>query len=218
MINGWFLLFLSWLIGGIPVGVLVARAKGVDITAVGSGNIGATNVARVLGKGAGVFVFLLDVLKGLVPALVFQMLVARPIFGFGFPSDHFGLLCGAAAMAGHMASPFLKFKGGKGIATGLGMLVGSAPLVGFFALGSFILVVAVTRIVSLGSVVAAIVMAAAGFFLTAPMFWVVYSGLAIFVVWKHRANMQRFFKGEEPQFSFAKKEVAQSESVDSSDS
>ncbi|MBA4291378.1 acyl-phosphate glycerol 3-phosphate acyltransferase [bacterium] len=218
MINGWILLIASWLLGGIPVGVLVAKAKGVDIMSVGSGNIGATNVARVMGKGAGLLVFVLDVLKGLVPAFWFQMIVERPIFGFGFPSQEFGLLCGGAAMAGHMASPFLKFKGGKGIATGLGMLVGSAPLVGVIALSSFIVVVAATRIVSLGSVVAAVVMALAGIFLTPPpLFWVVYGALGFFVVWKHRANMQRLLKGEEPKFSFARKDSAQDGGVEPSE-
>jgi glycerol-3-phosphate acyltransferase PlsY len=184
--------------------MLVARARGVDITREGSGNIGATNVSRVLGKGAGILVLILDIFKGLIPALVFQMIVQRPIFGIGYPSQEFGLLCGGLAMVGHMSSPFLGFRGGKGIATGLGMLVGSAPVVGFWALITFAAAFAVTRIVSLSSLIAVIAMVVAGFYLTPVLFWVVYGVLAALIFWKHRANIERLLKGEEAKFSFAK--------------
>lgn len=223
MINGWILLVLSYFVGSIPVGVMVARAKGIDITKEGSGNVGATNIARVLGKKAGAVCLVLDVLKGLIPALVFQVIVSRPIFGFGFPSQEFGLICGGMAMVGHMFSPFLKFKGGKGIATGLGMLVGSSPLVGTWVLLSFVLVAFATRLVSLSSLVAVAVMVVAGLLLTPPyLFWGVYIALAIFIYYKHWPNIQRILKGTEPKFSFGsgKKEepVEEEDAVDASDS
>lgn len=207
MMNGWVLLVLSYLIGSIPVGLLVAKAHGIDILKEGSGNIGATNIGRVLGKKAGAFCLILDVLKGLIPALVFQMIVSRPIFGFGFRSQEFGLICGGMAMVGHMFSPFLKFKGGKGIATGLGMLVGSAPPVGLSVLVGFAVTFAFSRIVSLSSLVAVTVMIIAGWFFTPPpLFWGVHLALGIFIFWKHKPNIQRLLKGEEKKFSFADKQ------------
>ncbi len=222
MNNGWVLLVLSYFIGAIPVGVLVARAKGVDIMKEGSGNVGATNIARVLGKKAGAVCLVFDVLKGFIPAFVFQVIVSRPIFGFGFPSQEFGLICGGMAMVGHMFSPFLKFKGGKGIATGLGMLVGSSPMVGGWVLLLFLIVAFMTRLVSLASLVAVAVMVIAGLLLTPPpLFWTVYLALAIFIYYKHWPNIQRIVKGTEPKFSFGgeKKEgeLVKEDGVDPSD-
>ncbi|MFM9874371.1 MAG: glycerol-3-phosphate 1-O-acyltransferase PlsY [Fimbriimonadaceae bacterium] len=223
MMNGWILLVLSYFVGSIPVGVMVAKARGIDITKEGSGNVGATNIARVLGKKAGAVCLILDVLKGFVPALVFQVIVSRPIFGFGFPSQEFGLICGGLAMVGHMFSPFLKFKGGKGIATGLGMLVGSSPMVGGWVLLSFIVVAIPSRIVSLSSLVAVAVMVVAGLLLTPPpLFWGVYIALAAFIYYKHWPNIQRIIQGTEPKFSFGggKKEepLEKENAVDASDS
>lgn len=203
MINAWVLAAASFALGAIPVGYLVGRAKGIDITQEGSGNIGATNIGRVLGKQAGAFCLAMDIVKGLVPALVFRMLVERPIFGFGFPSEEFGLICGGLAMVGHMYSPFLKFKGGKGIATGLGMLLGSAWPVGISVLIGFGLTFAISRIVSLSSLVAVATLVVAGFYFTPPpLFWSVYVLLASVIVWKHRPNIQRLLKGEEKKFAF----------------
>lgn len=207
MMNGWVLLILSYFIGSIPVGMLVAKAKGIDIMKEGSGNVGATNIARVLGKKAGALCLVLDVLKGFIPALVLQIIVSRPIFGFGFPSQEFGLICGGMAMVGHMFSPFLKFKGGKGIATGLGMLVGSAPPVGLSVFLAFAVTFAFSRIVSLSSLVAVTTMVVAGWFLTPPpLFWAVHLALGVFIFWKHKPNIQRMLKGEEQKFSFGNKQ------------
>src|SRR5579859_1780423 len=114
------LLVAAYFIGSIPVGYLVSRAKGVDILKVGSGNIGATNVWRVLGWPLGSTVLLLDVVKGLLPALAGYQLLNGQLDAF---------VVGMGAVAGHSLSPFLKFKGGKGVATGLGVLVGTSPWV-----------------------------------------------------------------------------------------
>ena len=124
----WLLISLGFALGSIPFGFMVAKAKGVDIREVGSGNIGATNVMRVLGKGPGIAVLLLDVLKGLIPSLCGHLI---------FHDKQIAFAAGVAAVFGHTFSPFLKFKGGKGIATGLGALLGSSPFVGLAAFSVF---------------------------------------------------------------------------------
>lgn len=194
----------SYFIGAIPVGVLVARAKGVDIMATGSGNIGATNVGRVLGKKAGILVFILDILKGVVPTVAVHFLGISGEFGLSLVDQQ--VICGVLAILGHMLSPFLKFKGGKGIATGLGALLGTAPLIGICAFGIFLLFFALTRIVSLSSILAVIgvVTMAATVFPHGTLFLVVYSLVVLYVIIKHIPNMKRLFKGEEPKFEFKK--------------
>lgn len=209
----------SYLLGAIPFGLIVAKSMGIDILKEGSGNIGATNVGRTLGKKAGIFVLVLDVLKSFLPAWGAKFLVAMPT-PFDVSLAEFGLTCGALAMVGHMASPFLKFKGGKGIASGLGMLVGSAWPVGLTVLGTFIVFMVFTRIVSLSSLFAVTAMVVGGFIFkesNSPIFWVVYTLLAIFIFWKHRPNIERILKGEEKKFSFgSKKSEAAIEPADKS--
>ena len=117
-------ILVSYLVGGIPFGFLVAKAKGIDITKEGSKSIGATNVGRVIGKKAYFAVLFLDIVKGILPGALVPILVGAQ---FGLSAGEFGLICALAAVVGHLASPYLGFKGGKGIATGLGLLVGSAP-------------------------------------------------------------------------------------------
>jgi glycerol-3-phosphate acyltransferase PlsY len=203
----WGLIALSYFIGSIPIGVLVAKAKGIDITQVGSGNVGATNVARVLGKGPGLAVFLLDVCKGLVPCLLAVNLTSTPVLGMMTRQD-FAFVCGVLAMLGHMFSPFLKFKGGKGIATGLGMLFGAAPLVAVASFGVFLVLMAISRIVSLSSIVATVVMISTGFLLSNSMIgqWVLL-GVGAFVLIKHIPNMKRLREGTEAKFSFGSKKA-----------
>src|SRR5438309_1342791 len=137
----------AYLIGSVPVGYLVARAKGIDILHFGSGNIGATNVYRALGKWLGLMVFILDVAKGAVPAVVAYQASASQATAFWI---------GIAAVAGHCLSPFLKFRGGKGIATGLGAVMGSCPEVACCALAIFLVSLLVSRYVSLSSIIAAL--------------------------------------------------------------
>lgn len=182
----------SYLVGAIPFGVLIARLGGVDILRTGSGNPGATNVYRTLGWRYGIPVFALDVLKGYAPAAV----------GFWMTgSKEQAFLCGLLAIAGHSLSPFLKFRGGKGVATGLGALLGSMPLVGLSALGAFLLVFAIFRYVSLASIVAAASIAAFGFVYREPrVLQIILVLLALFVVVRHRTNIRRLLAGEEPKF------------------
>lgn len=182
----------SYLVGAIPFGVIVARVKGVDIMSVGSGNIGATNVWRTFGVGLGLLVFALDVLKGAVPAMIAGGLTGRSDWAFA---------CGALAVLGHSASPFLRFRGGKGVSTGLGALLGSAPWVGLCSFGVFVFVLAVTRYVSLSSVIAAISMVVFGVVFHEPPIVVLgYGMLAAFVLIRHRANLKRLLRHEEPKF------------------
>ncbi len=187
------ILAASYLLGSIPFGVIVAKSKGVDILSVGSGNIGATNVTRSLGKQAGAIVLFLDVLKGLLPTL---------FAGWMTGSADWSMYAGVAASFGHIFSPFLKLKGGKGIATTLGVLIGAAPWVAFFALTSFIIIVAITRYVSLGAIAASVEAVVVGAF-----YGVSVSALSLFallvgvIILRHVPNIKRLIAGNETQFS-----------------
>ena len=191
------LLIGSYILGGIPFGVLVARAHGVDIMAIGSGNTGATNVIRALGKGPGLLVFVLDLLKGLLPALAGRAL---------FPGhQELWFLAGAVAVVGHSLSPFLKFKGGKGISTALGMALGSSPLVALIAFLVFSILLATVGYMSLASMIAVA--------LTIPLtlilkdsVWVTagFALLTVFVIYRHRSNIVRLLNGTEPKFKLKK--------------
>ncbi len=203
----------AYLVGAIPFGVLIARAKGVDIRQHGSKNTGATNVGRVLGFRFFLLCFALDMLKGLAPTLgaglVMGVAGARDVE----PTDAWlWLAVAAAAVLGHMFSPFLAFKGGKGVATGLGALMGVFPVLTLAAGAAALvwaLVFALSRIVSLASIAAAaaLPLAAAGVLLTregaspaaAAPFLAVSAALALLVVVRHRANIRRLLRGEEPR-------------------
>ena len=191
------LLICAYTLGSIPFGVLVARANGVEIMKVGSGNIGATNVMRALGKGPAFLVFFLDAMKGLVPAIV-----ARALFP---ERQELWLASGAMAIIGHSFSPFLKFKGGKGIATALGMMIGTSPIVALGAFITFAVVLTATRLMSFASIVAVLSTLPLGIvFKDSPWVIVGYSLLSGLIVWRHRSNIVRLRNGTEPKFSFRK--------------
>lgn len=197
----------GYALGSVPFGVLVARAKGIDIRKVGSGNIGATNVKRALGTKWGLFVFFLDVLKGLVPSWLAWSLVGKAmpitIGSYGLLTREYVALAGFAAILGHCASPFLRFKGGKGIATGLGAVLGADPAVALSAFGAFIVVVAITRYISLGSLVAGVAVFAFGLlYRSPPILMGAYAFLWAFVWYRHRDNVTRLRAGTESKFSF----------------
>jgi acyl phosphate:glycerol-3-phosphate acyltransferase len=191
------LLVGAYLLGAIPFGVLVARSKGVDIMAVGSGNTGATNVMRTLGKGPGYLVFALDLLKGLIPTIV-----ARSLFP---ERQELWFLAGAMAMIGHSFSPFLKFKGGKGISSALGMCLGTSPLVALSAFVIFAILLTTLRFMSLASMVACLATIPLGFAFK-DSHWVIggYVVMTLFVVYRHRANIKRLQNGTEPKFKLGK--------------
>ncbi len=185
----------AYLLGSIPNGLLIARLKGVDLQKVGSGNIGATNVFRCVGKGWGVLAFVLDAIKGFVPAFCFPRLMdAVPPW--------LGLACGIAAVAGHNWPVWLKFKGGKGVSTSAGMLLGIAPAAVGIGFAVFAGVLALTRFVSLGSILAAVAVAGSGIWLYGADNRLLAGALIVMgalVVLKHRANVGRLLKGTEPR-------------------
>lgn len=187
---------IAYLLGSIPSGYLAARwLAGIDIREHGSGSTGATNVLRQVGKTPALIVFLVDVFKGSAAVLVAKQLLGGDAHGWL-------VAAGLLALAGHIWPIWLKGKGGKAVATGLGMLLGLLPAVGLASLGIFLLVLSFSRIVSLSSVVAALALPAliwiAGYSQTTA-----YMGLgvlaALLVVWRHRGNIKRLLAGTEPK-------------------
>ncbi len=183
-----------YLIGAIPTGIVVARIHGVDITQHGSGNVGATNIARTLGKKAGLITLLVDCLKG-----VLAVLLAQIFFGNELLSG----IAGMVSVMGHCFSIPGKLRGGKGVATGLGVITALAPMLGLAVLAIFLGVFGAFRIVSLSSIIAALSASALGliFYPQAQWHhWVAFIGFLI--VYKHKENLQRIILGTEPKFSF----------------
>lgn len=189
----------SYLIGAIPFGLVMARViKGVDLRTVGSGNIGATNAMRVLGKPLGLVAFLLDFAKGLVPTAV----LAGYAKTLGAETPMLAeALTGTAAVLGHCFPVYLRFKGGKGVATGCGAIVGVNPMV-FIASGVvWILTLGLFRYVSLASIAMGVAFPVAAFFLVpdAPAFVGACALLTLLVVVRHRSNIARLRAGTEPK-------------------
>jgi glycerol-3-phosphate acyltransferase PlsY len=197
---------VAYLLGSIPTGFLVAKARGVDIRTVGSGNIGATNAFRVLGKGFGIFVLLMDALKGWVAVILGAGVVAKLLPGV--PLEYLRITAGIAAILGHNFTCWLHFKGGKGIATSAGVLIALVPLALAIILTIFIILFLTTRYVSVGSIAAAIALPFATWFtqhdigLTAVM-----SAIGALAILKHRKNIQRLLNGTENRIQFKKKEA-----------
>jgi len=219
----------AYLVGSIPFGVIIGRMRGVNIREHGSRNIGATNVGRVLGRKFGAACFALDLLKGAAPVLgagLVTGVLGRDPVADGDPATTawmwWWLAVAAAAVAGHMASVFLGFRGGKGVATSFGAMLAMWPLLTFPALGALVVwygCLRMTRYVSLSSMTAAIsvplwyaagaapiagedvlpALAAA----SPPLF--VTGALALLVLWRHRANIGRLRRGEEPKIGAAPK-------------
>jgi glycerol-3-phosphate acyltransferase PlsY len=196
---------LAYLLGSIPFGYLIVRASGGgDVRETGSGGTGATNVTRRAGKGAGVLTLALDALKGAA-----AVLVARLVLTEGFRVDWWVAAAAVAVVAGHVFPVWLGFRGGKGVATGLGVFAVLAPLALLCALPVFVLVVWATRYVSLGSIVAAAMMPLAVWALNArsnargeellPVLSAALFGGAL-IIFMHRANIRRLLRGEESRF------------------
>ncbi len=198
------------LTGGIPFGYIAGKAlKGIDVREHGSGNLGATNVARVLGLPVGIGVLLLDAAKGFVPPFFFPML-AEQLGGVGEATPWLAPVLALCAIAGHNWPPYLRFRGGKGVATSLGALLAIDPLCVCVGLAFFIIVAIATRWVSLGSIVAGLAAMAFAWLtsntahdLQADLFITV---LAVLIVVRHRANIKRILSGTEPRFGLSKKE------------
>ncbi|HEX3233857.1 MAG TPA: glycerol-3-phosphate 1-O-acyltransferase PlsY [Gemmatimonadales bacterium] len=189
-------LLASYLLGAVPTSYIAGRLlRGIDLREHGSKNLGATNLYRVLGWRVAVPVGLFDMAKGLVPVLLFAPRVS--------PSQTFALVCGLTAMVGHVFSVFVGFKGGKGVATAAGVMLGLTPAALLVALAVWFGLVALTGYVSLGSIVAAAVFPLAVRLLDPPeqpeIFWLDVAA-AVGIIWLHRANIGRLVRGTEHRF------------------
>lgn len=196
----------AYLLGSIPTGYLVARARGVDIRTVGSGNIGATNAFRALGKAAGVFVLLADGLKGYA-ACAWLCDALLPLFGIEGPGGELHrIVAGAAAVLGHNYTCWLRFKGGKGIATSAGVYVALAPLAVTIAVAAWIAFFVLTRYVSVASIAAALALPTAVWFTKdSTVLGLMTTALGVLAIVKHRTNIQRLCQGTENRISFKSK-------------
>ena len=186
-------LIVSYVLGSIPNGLIFVRAIWhIDLRERGSQNIGATNAWRVVGKPAGLLVFALDFLKGALSVLLAQFLIDPPTQSMAMA------LAGIFAIIGHSVSMFMKFRGGKGVATGLGVIAMLMPFVTAIVFAIWLAIVLSTRYVSLGSIVAAIATPILAFLLGNPIEFVAFGlAAAILIVIRHRANIIRLYRGEE---------------------
>ncbi len=198
--NDWLVpslwLLAAYLIGGIPFGFLIGKMRGVDVRMVGSKNIGATNVLRTVGKPWGFLALFCDMMKGFAPTFLCKLLVTDPAW--------LPLAVGVTCAVGHMLTPYMKFKGGKGVATGAGMLFGLLPALTGVTLLVFVLVFALSNYISLGSCTAAAFIGIAVWFPVLDSVGtanipqcILVSLIAAFIVWKHRANIARLRAGNE---------------------
>lgn len=201
---GVLLLVTAYLLGSFPTGYIVARVvKGIDIREHGSGNTGATNVLRVVGKGAGLAVLVIDVLKGMTTVLLVRAILN--LIATDFPNllntfPWWVTLAGLLAILGHSRSIWLNWTGGKSAATGLGVLLALAWPVGLGAAGIFAVVLITSRIVSLGSMVAALSAVVLMAVLQQPLPYVLLAiAGSLYVVLRHRTNIQRLLAGTEPR-------------------
>jgi glycerol-3-phosphate acyltransferase PlsY len=198
----------GYLLGSIPSGYLAGRwLKGIDIRQEGSGSTGATNVLRVVGKGPALAVFVVDVLKGALAVLLAKAVLeplGQPLSPAGWQIDGWIVLAGLAGLAGHIWPIWLGWKGGKAVATGLGMLLGVSWPVGLACFGIFLTVLTFSRIVSLSSVVAALslpllMVGSFGSSGIRPAYLLLAVLTTVLVVWRHRSNLERLWAGTEPK-------------------
>ncbi|MFC1718285.1 glycerol-3-phosphate 1-O-acyltransferase PlsY [Candidatus Poribacteria bacterium] len=199
---------LSYLAGAIPAGCVVGKLKGIDIRDHGSGNIGFTNALRVMGVGPGVLVLLADVGKGVAAVLAISQLGAMQSNAL---TPYIRELCGGFAMVGHVWTVFLKFRGGKGVATSLGIFTSLFWQGGLISLAVWIIIVAITRYVSLGSILLCISFCVACFIASGQYIWgmrVLALVVTVIVIYRHKGNIHRLIRGEERKFGQREKSGA----------
>jgi acyl phosphate:glycerol-3-phosphate acyltransferase len=219
-------LLIGYLLGSFPSGYVIGKCRGVDIRQHGSGNIGATNVTRTLGKKWGVLVFAMDVLKGILGVrlaiALLPLLTGLPphqsawlsgsLWGpeamlghvrIDIPFDQFaGMIAGLGCFLGHCFPVWLGFKGGKGVAVGAGILIGLMPLTAIIGLAIWAVCFKASRYVSLASIIAAISLPITTWFLYghfSPLFWFALL-ISLIAIWRHRGNVQRLLAGTESRF------------------
>lgn len=186
----------AYLIGNISPATLISKGAGVNIRKEGSGNPGTTNMLRVMGKKAAVFTLLLDVLKG----------VAGVYLGWYLGGNLIAVICGLAVFTGHVFPVMYKFKGGKGIATALGVLLTLNLPMAFISLAIAALGFVASKRVSVGSIMAAFALPFLAYFFM-PDYIIIFALMAVIVIIKHRGNIRRLLNGEEPKVSFKKKDT-----------
>ena len=189
----------AYFLGNISPAILIGRLHGIDIIKEGSGNAGTSNVLRVLGKKAAAETLLVDIGKGVVAVLLGKLVGGMIMTDPGL----LGAWCCVAVFCGHIWPALFGFRGGKGIATGFGAIVTACPPLGGSVLVIALVLMVLTRRVSVGSVVAAASLIFLGFYF-APQYGIYFTVMALIAIWKHRANIQRLLKGEEPKISFKK--------------
>ena len=196
---------VSYLLGSIPAGYLAGCIAGIDIRQSGSGNIGATNVTRVLGKRYGYPVFIVDFLKGLL-AVSISILIEKRAQPVSVPTELFGIVAAIFCVVGHSFSVWLSFKGGKGVATSMGALFGLVPFVALIGAVVWVITFETTRYVSVASITAAVAVPI-GILILMPLKEVGVAALlylsiclAALVIFRHRSNLSRLVRGTEPRF------------------
>ncbi|HNX81834.1 MAG TPA: glycerol-3-phosphate 1-O-acyltransferase PlsY [Candidatus Omnitrophota bacterium] len=204
-------IIISYLIGSIPTAYVFGRARGIDIRQHGSGNVGATNALRVLGKKTGIIVLGIDILKGLVPVIFLGNILSVKTLPL-MNDEQLRILIALMCIVGHNWTVFLNFKGGKGMATSLGVLIGLATKVSGLgavlgiAMGAWLVIFFAIRIVSLASIISALILPLAAFFIKlSPLLIGTSIVLCAFIIIRHKANIARLVKGKEPRLSFKKK-------------
>jgi glycerol-3-phosphate acyltransferase PlsY len=191
---------IGYLLGSIPTGFLVAKAKGIDIRTIGSGNIGATNVFRALGKPAGILVLLADALKGWLPVALLAGLICGRLWPEAGPQSRewFRIVAGISAVLGHNYTCWLHFKGGKGIATSAGVLVALVPWALLIIAGIWVIVFALSRYVSLASIAASTALPFAAWATGASTTLIaITAAMTALAIYKHKANIKRLLAGTE---------------------
>jgi glycerol-3-phosphate acyltransferase PlsY len=190
---------LSYFIGNLSPAIILGKMFGVDIKKEGSGNAGTTNVLRVLGKKAAVATLIIDILKGVIAVLLAKY----------FCEPEVALICGLAVFCGHIWPAVFKFKGGKGVATAFGVIMAVHPVLGLVTLAIVLVVIVITKRVSAGSLIGAALFPFLAFALspsalsqTVFLSWAI--ALAVIIIIKHRANLVRLLRGQEPKLSFKK--------------
>ena len=204
------MLIASYIIGSIPFGLVAGKAlRGIDVREHGSGNIGATNVMRTLGMGPAVVVFTLDILKGLIPVIN---------AGLFFQAQPWVVIAaGLMSIIGHTFSVFLLFKGGKGVATTLGVLIGLVPAVAAIGFGVWFIIVLIWRYVSLASMIAAVCIPVLLIVLHYPQQKLVFGIIAaVFIIVKHHSNIKRLIEKKEPRWGDEEKKKKPKQDMDSS--
>ncbi len=203
IVTSLLLVVIAYLLGSIPTGYLLGKSlAGIDIREHGSGSTGATNVLRTIGKKAAIAVLLIDMLKGAIAVLLVQLIYLYSPIELLPTSWQLWLIVvvAFAAIFGHSKSVWLNFTGGKSVATSLGVLFVMNPLLALGTLGAFGITIAISRIVSLSSIVGAIALNLLAIFLDGSLPYIIFAALAGgYVIFRHRSNIQRLLAGEEPK-------------------